>query len=332
LLRRLILAVAAILAVALGLLGAGWIALLVANSSTPSPAARSTGHDGLWLGHAWVDGQKTQADIAALALQLRGGQIRDLFVHVGPLADDGTLDPALRPEARWLVTALHQARPGVRVQAWLGDVVGPGRMDLSGAATRGRIVSSARQVLADGFDGIHYDLEPVRSGDQGFLRLLTATRAETGRQRAILSVAASYLEPVRGIGAVLTVLPAHPNLWSPSYLHQVATRADEIALMAYDTGIWSKDAYGGYIRRQTALALGAVPPDVTLLIGLPAYHEDSFRHHASAETVAASLHGIRLALGTAASSRPFGVSLYVDFAATSQDWRSYDDDWANSPT
>lgn len=103
-------------------LGAGFGGLLAEDSGTISAQARSTGDDALWLGHAWVDGRHGQADLDALVARLRDTGIRDLFVHSGPLADDGTLNPALRPKARWLVTSLHKALPGVRVQAWLGDI------------------------------------------------------------------------------------------------------------------------------------------------------------------------------------------------------------------
>jgi hypothetical protein len=327
-LRRALFGLVAVVLVLVLLLVGGWITLLVHDSGTPSPAARSTGNDAEWLGHGWVDGHKTQADVDALALQLRGTGIRDLFVHAGPFNDDGTLDPSRRPRGRWLLTALHAALPGVRVQAWLGDRVGPGRMDLDSAATRTNVVTAAGQVLDDGFDGIHYDFEPVHSGDPGLLQVLAATRAQTSTRSALLSVSATYLQPVAGLGAVLGVLPGHPTLWSTSYLHQVAVRVNEVALMAYDTALPSRRAYGGYVRRQTELALRAVPDDVTLLIGLPAYHENTFKHHSSAETVAASLRGIRLALGSTPPPRPFGVSMYVDYAASRQDWASYRSDWA----
>jgi hypothetical protein len=41
-----------------------------------------------------------QPEPAAAEAALRGTGIHDLFVHTGPLRDDGTLDPGLRPRAR----------------------------------------------------------------------------------------------------------------------------------------------------------------------------------------------------------------------------------------
>ncbi len=64
------------------------------------------------------------------------------------------------------------------------------------------------------------------------------------------------------------------------------------------------------------------------LMGLPFYHTDSMGHHAAAETAAAAVRGVRLGLGREDRDRMrFGVALYVDFAATEQDWRAYRRGW-----
>ncbi len=307
----------------------GWVTLAAQAVGAPATAARSGGYDAEWLGHAWVDGRKTDRDVRSLAGQLRGTGIHDLFVHAGPFHDDGTLDPARRPRARWLVAALHEALPGVRVQAWLGDLVGPGHLDLDSAATRARVLAADRLVLADGFDGIHYDFEPVRDGEPGLLRMLEATRTLTHSRHVLLSVSAIHLEPLAGLRQPLSLLPGHPCLWSAHYLHEVALRVDQVAVMAYDTGLYTQPAYAGYVHRQTLVALAAVPARVQLFIGTPAYHDENHTHHRRAETVAASLRGVRLAV----TDRPprhrlFGVAVYVDFAATDRDWSSYRAAWA----
>jgi hypothetical protein len=233
-------------------MAAGGAQLAVSYLGTPSPSARGTGHDAEWLGHAWVDGRKTQSDVDALAVALRGTGIRDLFVHSGPFRDDGTLDPALRPRARWLAGSLHVALPGVRVQAWLGAHPVPGQLRLGSATTRASVLTAVGQVLD----------------------------------------------------------------------------VDQVAFMAYDTTLWTEATYGGYVRRTTEAALRAVPTDVALLIGVPAYHDENLRHHRRAETMRAALRGVRLALGTSPRSREFGVAIYVDFTVTTEDWATYRRDWA----
>lgn len=320
----------AVLAVLSVLIAGRWIAFSVQDIGAMSPDARSTGHDALWLGHSWVGGHETDADVARLAATLRGTGISDLFVHVGPLDDDGTLDPAKAPGATWFAAEVHALIPGVRLQAWLGDEIEPsGGMDIESSATRGRIVASARQVLARGFDGVHLDLEPVGGADPGYLDLLGALNPVVHAAGGVLSVSAEQVEPLPGTRWAMEAVEGHSSWWSESYLRQVASRVDQVALMTYDTALWTPSAYSGFVRDETAVALGAVPANVALLIGLPAFHDaHSLEHSSSAETVAAAIRGVRLALpaGTP-TNRSVGVALYVDFAATPADWAAYNSSW-----
>jgi hypothetical protein len=308
--------------------GAG--ALALSDAGTPAHGTMSRGRDALWMGHAWVDGRKTPADAARLAASLRGTGIHDLYLHVGPLDDRGVLDPGLRPRAAVEVGALHTALPGARVLAWVGGAVGRRALDLAQAQLRERVAAAAGQVLDDGFDGVQYDLEPVANGDGDFLAVLDAVRPRIVGRGAILSVAASKLEPVPGLGSVAAVVAAGPALWSPAYLAAVATRVDQVVIMAYDTALPLEALYGGFVARQTRLALGAVPSSTDLLIGVPAYHDENPGHHAWAETVQASVRGVRLGLSQDPGRRRFGVALYVDFAATVADWRAYRDAWVKA--
>jgi hypothetical protein len=311
------------------LLAVGFVALQVEGTGTPAPAAHGTGHDAEWLGHAWVDGRRGQADVDRLAAQLRGTGIHDLFVHSGPFNNDGTLDSALRPKARWLVDALHAALPGVRVQAWLGAHPVAGQLDLHSSTTRAHILAAATQVLDDGFDGIHYDFEPVVDGDPGLLAILRETHPVTRARGVLLSLSASLIEPAPGIATMASWWVYPLAVWSPGYLHELAGNVDQVALMAYDTWMITQTTYAGYVRRATELALGAVPDHVDLFIGVPAYPDDTNAHHPDVEVMAAALRGVRLALGGRPPRRVIGVSVYVDFTATAADWTVYHSGWAD---
>ncbi|MGE5135976.1 MAG: hypothetical protein ACM32E_24080 [Gemmatimonadota bacterium] len=323
---------AAALAVAVGVsvlvAGAALAGLTAEGSGTVPALVHAAGSDGLWLGHAWVDGRRGDRDLAALAARLRATRIRDVFVHVGPLSDNGSLDPARHPRARWLVAGLHRLLPGLRVQAWLGDLVSPGHLRLDDPASRARVLRAAAGLLAEGFGGIHYDLEPVPGGDPGFLALLAASHTLTRAHRAVLSVACPQVEPLPLPGPAQWLL-GRLHWWPAGYLHAVAARSDEVALMTYGTGVPTATAYSGYIRLETSRALAAVPPRDLLLIGLPAYHTSEFGH-TGGETVAAAARGVRLALGSRVLRRPVGVSLYVDFTATAGDWAAYRAGWVRA--
>lgn len=307
------------------LLSAYPVSLRLQYVGEPAADTRTRNHDALWLGHAWVDGRKTAADVTALAQQLNGTGIRDLYVHTGPLEHDGSLPLAkVSPKARWFTEAMRTAAPDVRVQAWLGDVVQPGKdpgMDLDDPAVRTRVVASAKAVLDQGFQGIHYDFEPVKSGSKGFLAVLDATRAIG----VPLSVAAAQIDPLWQLHRIPI-----DKWWSQEYFGEVSRRVEQIAVMSYDTAMPVESLYGGYVAKQTKLALEATPASTDLLMGLPAYWESNPSHWGHAETVEAAVRGARLGLGTS-DRQNFGLALYVDFTATPANWAAYRDGWCTAP-
>ncbi|GAA2399660.1 glycosyl hydrolase family 18 protein [Streptomyces coeruleofuscus] len=306
-------------------------ALYVNYQGDPAQGTHTRNRDALWLGHAWVDGRKKDADVTALARRLQGTGIRDLYVHSGPLEHDGTLPESVYPRARWFIDAVHDKLPGIRVQAFLGDVLaaeGADGMVLEKPDTRAAVVRSARQILDTGYEGIHLDLEPMPSGDRDYLTLLDALRRETRSRDAQLSVAAHQIDPLPALHTVFGLFTDHPKWWSQEFFGQVARRVDQIAVMSYDTAQPLEGTYGGYVAQQTSLALEVTPPSTDLLMGLPFYWESNFDHWGHAETVPAAVRGVRLGLSrTDADRSRFGVALYIDFAATEADWRAYKEDW-----
>ena len=310
---------------------ASQIALGVNYLGDPADGTYTRGKDAIWLGHAWVDGRKTDADVEALAERLRHTGMRDLYVHSGPLEHDGTLPASAYPRAAWFIDAIHREAPGVRVQAWLGDVLAsesPHGMRLERAGTRAAVVRSARQILDTGFEGTHFDLEPLHSGDRNYLTLLDSLRDLTRSRGAQLSVAAHQIDPVPGFHSFWGTTTGHPKWWSQRFFGQVARRVDQIAVMSYDSLQPLESTYGGYVAQQTSLALEVTPPSTDLLMGLPFYKENRFGHWAHAETVAAAVRGVRLGLSrTDADRKNFGVAAYVDFAASETDWTAYEKGW-----
>ncbi|MEV6791091.1 hypothetical protein AB0M87_03635 [Streptomyces sp. NPDC051320] len=307
------------------------VALRVNDAGDYRDGTRTRGRDAIWLGHAWVDGRKKAADVDALAARLKGTGLRDLYVHAGPLEHNGTLPAARYARAKWLIDAVHRKLPGVRVQAWLGDELNtesPDGLDLDRAASRSAMVVSARQIIGTGFEGVHFDLEPLHSGDRHYLALLDRLRKLTTDRGVLLSVAAHQIDPLPAFHTAAGAVTGHPKWWSQQFFGEVARRVDQIAVMSYDTGLPLQSLYGGYVAEQTTLALEVTPNTTDLLMGLPFYHETRPGHIGSAETVAAAVRGVRLALGREDPDRAhFGVALYVDFAATETDWTSYRKGW-----
>ncbi|WP_189244830.1 hypothetical protein [Streptosporangium pseudovulgare] len=322
--RRGLRFLAVVAAVLLVLPGVAAATLTLQFTGTPASWAKTSGHDALWLGHAWVDGRKSAADLRRLADRLRRTGIRDVYVHTGPFNADGSL-PDRSPGARDFVKRWHAELPDVRVSAWLGQKV-DGFLDLDDRATRDRVVESARSVMALGFDGVHYNFEPVGDGDADFLDLLERTRPVLGD--GPLSTSTPQIEPFPLTRPVVRGVIGHDKYWSPAYFRQVAARVDQVAIMTYDSFLPSELLYGGHVVRQAVFALDLVPSDKTLLIGAPAYHDHGASWSDGAESVATAARGARLALTAHGERRErFGLALYVDFAATDQDWEEYRRFW-----
>ena len=289
---------------------------LAHQASGPSAGwATASGHDGLWLGPGSV------ADVAGrsrLAARIRASGVADVYVPAGPVSASGELTPA--PGTASFVSWFRHTFPHVQVCAWLTGTVGRGHLDLDDGATQQALVASARSRLRAGFTGISYDLAPVASGDAGLLAVLDQTRA---LHPALLSVDTPKLEPLTGMGLPAALVMRHPVFWTSAYLGQVASRVSQVAVLGFDTGMPLSSWYSGYVKRETSVALHAVPASVGLLIAAPA-------NGGSDESVAATIHGARVAL-TATGRRQalFGVGLYTAGTATASDWAAYQADWVH---
>jgi hypothetical protein len=325
-LQRLFAAVAAIVVVAVG---AGLV-IRAQYSGDPEPWAVSDGTNALWMGHAWVDGRAGDAELAELAPRITAGQISDVYVHVGPLEYDGTLDPALRPEAEEFLDRFRAALPDVRVSAWVGQRVEPGQLDLGDEETRARVVEGVQDVVAAGFDGVHYNFEPAPDRGEGLLSLLDATR-EALPEDALMSAAVPQIEPLAGVSFPIRLFAGKDKYWSTLYLEQVAEKLDQVAVMSYDTAMPMEGLYGGFVARQTRLALDTVPEDVQLFMGVPAYPDEHATRDADAETPATAVQAIRVGLSDAAERRErFGTALYAEHSATEADWAAYQEGWVDA--
>ena len=228
------------------------IALLVVWLSWRSPPPDDVvhGRSALWAGHRWVGDPPDEHAYAQLARRLIDHGIDDVFFHVGPLDADGTIPPAKFAYAADLLDAMRRLAPGVRTQAYIGQVEqrGGGPLDLDRPEIRAAIAITASHFLDLGFGGIHYDIEPVYPGDDRFLDVLVRTRAVMAG-RGVLSVALEQVE-IFG-GAQRLVQRAVDRYHDPTtdYLRQVAQHVDQVAIMTYDTGLPTDWLFGACLAR-----------------------------------------------------------------------------------
>jgi len=300
-----------------------------------SDDVRSTGSNALWLGHAWVGETHTAADYDELAELLRANEITDALFHVGPIEADGTIPTERFPNAGELATELHYRLPELRVQAWMGqnEAARGGPLDLDDVEARARIMATAGRFLDLGFDGIHYNIEPIFPGDQRFLDLLAATRRLTERRGAVLSTATMELEPVRGAAWFGRRVISRYHAWTPDYLVEVAELVDQVAVMTYDSAAPTDWLYGALVREQTSTLARRIEDDAQVFIGIPSYGDPNLGHWPEAENVRSGVRGVRLGLADVdeADRAQIGIAIYAEWTTTAEEWRTYQRDWLRTP-
>jgi hypothetical protein len=300
----------------------------------PSASARSSGTNALWLRHSWVGEPHRVADYSGLAHVLHDNQISDAFFHVGPLDGDGGIPPSRYAYAPTLLDALHRSVPGLHVQAYVGQLLASvgGPLDLHGAGTRDRILATAQKLLDLGFDGIHYDIEPVAPSDQDFIDLLRRTHELTKERGAVLSVSIQRLEPWIGSQQAAASLFSHVDSSQPfttrTYLRQVADQVDQVAVMVYGTPLPTAPLIGWLYALETEQVLHSIGDEVTVFIGVPTYEEGL---HPTGEDLHSAIRGARRGLSQIqrSPSRSYGLGVFAEWTTSRREWAVWQQHWLN---
>ena len=284
------------------------------------------GHNGIWLQHGWLGADewfrrnRKQGRIAAfrdpknieqLDALLKRQHITDVFPHVSPADTHGRLPPVDHQQTERFLDAFD----GFRVVPWTGGVLGK-TVGLNDAAWRRAFVRSAVDLLSDHprLAGIHINIEPCPSGNDEFLRLLDELKRALPAGK-LLSVAA-YPPPT-------VWQPFREVHWDESYFKQVARRADQLAVMMYDTGVPSGKLYQQLLKSWTHEILdwsGGTP----VLLGVPTYDDAGVGYHLpSAENLPNALLGIHAGLSRYRTLPDHyqGVAIYCEWETDEAEWQ-----------
>ncbi|HEU4751913.1 MAG TPA: glycosyl hydrolase family 18 protein [Armatimonadota bacterium] len=319
-LRRVLVA----LFLALALLLALDYALYPALSSVGGPSGDHA-RNGLWLRYAWYLGRHPDSEIRLLARRLRREHIRYAYFHVRHVTADGRLRYRSPGTARRLLRLLRAEAPEVRAVAWIyagnNGMGGLPVVRLEDPAVRRRMAAEAAWLVREcGFDGVQWDYEVCRDGDPHLLSLLQETRraldaAVPGRNTtALLAVSTPMWVP----------RPFRRWGWSEGYFARVAAECDQIAVMAYDSGLYLPRAYAWLVRQQAEhvpRAAALSNPGCGVLIGVPTYARGGLSHHAHAENVEVALKAVRS--GLPAGGGVQGVALFADYTTQPDEWAAY---------
>ncbi len=278
------------------------------------------------MGVDWAMESHTDSDVEALAINLQSHHIDYAFIYVSYLKADDSFNPTF-DHARDFVQQFRAIAPEIKLLAWIGIPVSITSPDgkfiqnrLNEAQIREQIAEFSDKLVAKfGFDGVHIDAEPVADNDSGFISTLQAMRHQMP-DGAILSLAAHALHPTEQV--TNTPLPKTNYQWSTDYLKQVAENSDQIAMMAYDSGLFFPSDYRAWMAYQIRASAEAVRDMKTqLFIGVPASEEWTLSHNITTEYVANALYGVRLGLTQTADYEAIaGIAIYPY-------WEISDDEW-----
>ena len=207
------------------------------------------------------------------------------------------------------------------------------RSDLADAGTRAGILRTAEVFLDLGFDGVHYDIEPLQRDDAALHALLDATRALTRARGRLLSLATTEIEPFPGANALVNTPLPDAVLWSPSDYREAAARVDQPGGHEPTTRALPWDwLFGAFVAFETRRIQAAVDGKAAIMMGVPTYEEPGWTFHPEAENMESALRGVRLALADA-GPRPaqLGVAIYAHWTTDDAEWATYRRLWRGEP-
>lgn len=303
-----------------------WIYFIGFNSSTPGSYFNKE-NNAVWLGHEWVGEVKTDVEIQNLVNDLKKHQIGTVFVHVGPLKNDGTIDPETYQYAIFFLEKAKLYDPEISYQAWMGQI--RSKIDLADTEVRHNVAKqSFIMTWLTGFDGVHFDIEPVWDKDENFILTLKESRKLVG-DKYLISVALSEFIP-RSFVWLTQKIHKFENYNTEINYRNVAKYADQIVVMVYDTGFDKTWKYEWLVKEQTIWVTDLFN-EKQVFIGIPAYEEIKKGFDPLVENVESGLTGIIRGLNNTRSNEDnlAGVAIYPYWEISGSEWETFDKLWVN---
>ena len=301
-----------------------WI-FFIGIKSNQSGSYYNNSHNAIWVEHAWVGDEKSSQEIKELVEILTKHEIDTVFVHSGPLGYNGEVEPEVYQYAMNFLDAAKKFNPEIEYQAWLGQI--RRKIKLSEEEVINNITKLST-ILTEmvGFDGIHYDIEPVWDDDLEFINLVKETREVLSDEKKI-SVALAEFIPKSVIEFSEGIHDFQNYNSEVNYLN-VAKYADQIVVMAYDTGLDSDWLYQSFLEEQTIWLTNLIE-DKEVFIGIPSYEDVKEGFDPDVENIFNALHGIINGLNNirSNSNNLAGVAIYPYWEMDVHEWQDFYDIW-----
>ena len=279
-------------------------------------------NNAIWLGHGWFGDDlwfkrnkrnfedfRNAEKIEKLLKKLADNDIKTVYPHLCPAQFNGRIAAYNDEQIELFLNIADKYK--IKVIPWIGGVLNESARP-DDVKWRKNFIASTVELLQKHtrLAGVQINIEPLPSGNKDFLILLDELKKSLNGK--ILSVAA-YPPP--------TVWHRFPSVhWDLKYLAEVGKRADQMAVMMYDTAIPYRKFYINLYKlwiSDLSYALGATFTEI--LLGVPAYEDAGVGyHHPDVENISAALSAI--------SASPFqknisGIAIYCEWEMTPDKWQ-----------
>jgi hypothetical protein len=301
--------------------------------------------NGLWLGTEWTYALDESAKVPDLVARLRTQKIGTIYAWVSWLKEDGTWGgrkdgtnnfSEVQDTVKSFVQQFKAAYPEAHLYGWISLPVdmGPNAYRLDDASVQKAVADFSKQVVTEfGFEGVFLNIEPVTNGDQHFLDLLSKVRAALPQGTPVAVAIPPDWSP---IGANIPVPPriVPGTAWDKSYKQSVALLADQMAIMAYNSGLTSAADYSTWVAYQVqtfAQAIAELKTDTQIIIGIPTYPAEPPGHDTTVENIDSAVAGVSLGLQQAgdAASVVSGVAIYAEWTTDDTQWADFKSAWVD---
>lgn len=352
------------------LIGIGLVVGMIYLLRLANPPAPVVLPNAIWLGTGWSYDLPTDEEVAQLAERLRRNQIGTGYVWVSYLREDFTWSgktadrdlltgeitnlvnnvtgepyrnelAEMEPNIQRFVQQYKAAYPEGKLYGWISY---PTNLDADGytlddTTLHTRIAElAAVLVTVYGFDGIYLNIEPVLDNDQNFLALLRTVRrtleSVTPEGGARIPIAVAIPPDWRPTDPTIPYGSGFTGVfeWSRDYKQSVALLADELLVMAYQSGLTRADDYSVWVAYQTrayAEAVAELNISTQVLIGVPTYPAEPPAHDPEVENVATAVTGIRSGLLQAGDAAQVvrGATIYAEWTTDDQEWSQFQSLW-----
>lgn len=300
---------------------------LIGISANKSGSFYNKNHNAVWIAHKWVGEKTSKKEKEDLVKGFIKNGIDTVFVHSGPLKEDGSIDPDTYRYALDFLEEVKKMNPDIEYQAWLGQI--RGKIKLDDQKIR-RNVTNQTVILTKmiGFDGIHMDIEPVWDKDVDFIQLLKEIDESIGEKK--LSVALAEFIP-KSVIWVAGYWKEFANYNTEENYRNVGKYADQIVVMTYDTSFEKKWLYRWFVKEQTiwTTRLFNKKENMEIFIGIPSYDEPTEAFNPDIENIENGLRGIIDGLNNLRSrERNFaGVAVYANWTTDENEWEQFYNLW-----